>query len=226
MFPDLSDAAIAEMLNDSGDEGDDSDEIDLDCCNKENAEYSNVTAVNQTEEQAKNRLWRVQPVIDVVRNRYEYLQLPRDAGDYSIDEQIIPFKGDIEKIWQWDTWCQLQPKIGNCSEVLATYYYDAQLDQCRTFGYSGCSGNHNNFRTLVECERHCKGTTYVALKETSRTSFCGLQPSAGLCLALSERFYYDVNAGHCKKFVYGGCGGNQNRFTSREQCDNRCSLTK
>ncbi|CAB3260908.1 unnamed protein product [Arctia plantaginis] len=92
MFPDLSDAAIAEMLNDSGDEGDDSDEIDLDCCNKENAEYSNVTAVNQTEEQAKNRLWRVQPVIDVVRNRYEYLQLPRDAGDYSIDEQIIPFK--------------------------------------------------------------------------------------------------------------------------------------
>ncbi|CAB3253550.1 unnamed protein product [Arctia plantaginis] len=70
------------------------------------------------------------------------------------------------------------------------------------------------------------GTTYVALKETSRTSFCGLQPSAGLCLALSERFYYDVNAGHCKKFVYGGCGGNQNRFTSREQCDSRCSLTK
>ncbi|GBP80089.1 PiggyBac transposable element-derived protein 3 [Eumeta japonica] len=49
-----------------------------------------VTAVNQTEEQTKNRLWRVQPVIDAVRNRC--LQLPRDAGNYSVDEQMIPLK--------------------------------------------------------------------------------------------------------------------------------------
>lgn len=33
----------------------------------------------------------------------------------------FPSVGVIDKIWQWDTWCQLQPKIGNCSDVLATY---------------------------------------------------------------------------------------------------------
>lgn len=58
---------------------------------RSNLHVVDVTSVNQAEEQAKNKLWRVQPVIDAVRNRC--LELPRDAGNYSIDEQMIPFDG-------------------------------------------------------------------------------------------------------------------------------------
>lgn len=38
-----------------------------------------------------NKLWKVQPVINAVRNAC--LQLPRDHVTYSIDEQMIPFTG-------------------------------------------------------------------------------------------------------------------------------------
>lgn len=38
-----------------------------------------------------NKFWIVQPMIDSIRNRC--LQLPRQVGDYSIDEQMIPFLG-------------------------------------------------------------------------------------------------------------------------------------
>lgn len=38
-----------------------------------------------------NKLWKVQPMIDAVRN--EYLAQPRITTKYSIDEQMIPFTG-------------------------------------------------------------------------------------------------------------------------------------
>ncbi|KAH9627841.1 hypothetical protein HF086_001737, partial [Spodoptera exigua] len=37
------------------------------------------------------------------------------------------------------------------------------------------------------------------------------------------RYYYDVNANECKVFIYGGCGGNQNRFQTHSLCMERCT---
>ncbi|CAD0199216.1 unnamed protein product [Chrysodeixis includens] len=105
-------------------------------------------------------------------------------------------RSHMDSVWKWDFWCQLQPKFGNCTKRHGTdfrsgprqsFYYDAQLDACLSFMYNGCDGNKNNFASLVECERHCKGATYMTLKESTRTTFCGLQPNAGLCLALIDR---------------------------------------
>lgn len=51
-----------------------------------------VDTTNVTEDMKKNRLWKVQPIIDVVRGMC--LKLPRPLiGDYSIDEQMVPFTG-------------------------------------------------------------------------------------------------------------------------------------
>lgn len=51
-----------------------------------------VDNLSMTHDQQKsNRLWKVQPIIDAVRNRC--LELERGGGTYSIDEQIIPFLG-------------------------------------------------------------------------------------------------------------------------------------
>ena len=35
-------------------------------------------------------------------------------------------------------------------------------------------------------------------------------------------YYYDAKSGKCKKFVYGGCGGNQNKFGKMAECVATC----
>ena len=42
------------------------------------------------------------------------------------------------------------------------------------------------------------------------------------CAALFRMYYYDAKSGKCKKFVYGGCGGNQNKFGTMEKCVATC----
>lgn len=51
---------------------------------------------------------------------------------------------------------------------------------------------------------------------------CELQPVTGRCRARLIRYYYDVNAGACKKFIYGGCEGNDNNFKTVEKCQTAC----
>ena len=35
-------------------------------------------------------------------------------------------------------------------------------------------------------------------------------------------FYYDKTENACKKFIYGGCNGNGNRYKTKEQCLETC----
>lgn len=44
-----------------------------------------------------------------------------------------------------------------------------------------------------------------------------------MCLAYMPSWYHA--GGECKDFVYGGCGGNANRFASKEKCEEFC-ITK
>ncbi|KAK3084247.1 hypothetical protein FSP39_010661 [Pinctada imbricata] len=50
-----------------------------------------------------------------------------------------------------------------------------------------------------------------------------LEPKApGYCRGYFPSYYYDPWAGKCKKFIYGGCMGNRNRFLTKKQCYRRC----
>ena len=51
---------------------------------------------------------------------------------------------------------------------------------------------------------------------------CKLRPETGMCLAYFERYYFDSNSKTCKQFVYGGCGGNLNRFETVLDCLESC----
>ena len=54
------------------------------------------------------------------------------------------------------------------------------------------------------------------------TDLCMLPLQSGDCSPLVENYYFDVAAGRCVPFNYGGCGGNANRFDTLAACQQRC----
>lgn len=54
-------------------------------------------------------------------------------------------------------------------------------------------------------------------------SFCAFKADDGPCKAMLKRFFFNVHTQHCEEFVYGGCEGNQNRFESLEECQEKCA---
>lgn len=37
-----------------------------------------------------------------------------------------------------------------------------------------------------------------------------------------QKWFFDTDVGICREFVYGGCGGNGNRFATSEECTSLC----
>ncbi|XP_029361065.1 collagen alpha-6(VI) chain isoform X2 [Echeneis naucrates] len=51
---------------------------------------------------------------------------------------------------------------------------------------------------------------------------CFLRQDAGGCQNYTMMWYFDTEQNECSRFWYGGCGGNENRFKTQEECENLC----
>lgn len=51
--------------------------------------------------------------------------------------------------------CLLQVKAGTCNDDIQRYYYNTLTQKCEEFSYSGCGGNANNFKSILECKKTC-----------------------------------------------------------------------
>merc|ERR1712224_362099 len=51
---------------------------------------------------------------------------------------------------------------------------------------------------------------------------CRQEIEVGLCRAAFEMYYYNAASSRCERFMYGGCGGNDNQFKSMNECESRC----
>ncbi|XP_047431494.1 collagen alpha-1(VII) chain isoform X2 [Mugil cephalus] len=67
-------------------------------------------------------------------------------------------------------------------------------------------------------DAHFSHTAHVA----SATERC-LEPMLeGACSDYVLLWYFHARSGECRPFVYSGCGGNQNQFSSRQECRSWC----
>ncbi|XP_019719267.1 collagen alpha-6(VI) chain isoform X3 [Hippocampus comes] len=58
--------------------------------------------------------------------------------------------------------------------------------------------------------------------DASSTDPCLLGEDAGDCRDYAMMWFYDSEQRQCKRFWYGGCGGNANRFSTMEACQDAC----
>ena len=62
----------------------------------------------------------------------------------------------------------------------------------------------------------------TAKLKSSRPAYCELEKDQGDCHAAIPMYYFNKNTGRCEQFVYGGCGGNKNRFETKIECEKIC----
>ncbi|KAF6023563.1 hypothetical protein EB796_018133 [Bugula neritina] len=66
----------------------------------------------------------------------------------------------------------------------------------------------------MDCESRCENLVRLACEQQ--------EVRVGLCIHTLHRWYYDRHQKTCKPFVYTGCAGNENRFETKEECENTC----
>ncbi|XP_062135729.1 male accessory gland serine protease inhibitor [Drosophila sulfurigaster albostrigata] len=59
-------------------------------------------------------------------------------------------------------------------------------------------------------------------KCTQETSMKGMPQDGAACMAFMPSWSYDAAKNACVEFIFGGCGGNDNQFGSRDECEKAC----
>lgn len=58
--------------------------------------------------------------------------------------------------------------------------------------------------------------------ELTAEEICRLPMVRGRCRASIPHIYYDATKEECVEFLFGGCGGNENNFRNKEDCEAKC----
>ncbi|KAK0411621.1 hypothetical protein QR680_005752 [Steinernema hermaphroditum] len=90
--------------------------------------------------------------------------------------------------------------------------------KCEKFMYNGCRGNANRFSSAHDCQKVCG----KLIAPNSGT--CAHWPDWGKCNQLRYMWFYNLTSGVCEQFLWGGCDGNTNRFSTFELCQITCEV--
>lgn len=98
--------------------------------------------------------------------------------------------------------------------------------------FKNFTGNLNNFKSIDECQSVCDALIQMAaeaaefeqnaVQEQRQKEVCMLPQEQGPCTEYTERFYFDSVRGMCVGFAFGGCLGNENNFSTLDECAFAC----
>ncbi|KAM4025434.1 collagen alpha-3(VI) chain [Anomaloglossus baeobatrachus] len=128
--------------------------------------------------------------------------------------------------------CELDLDMGTqCKENEVKWFFDKTNKICTQVWYGGCGGNANRFDTEAECINRCQKTTvektmHLPTLESKAIAVgpevCKLPKEEGTCREFVLKWHYDTETKSCARFWYGGCGGNENRFSTQKECEKIC----
>ncbi|XP_031725871.1 collagen alpha-3(VI) chain-like isoform X1 [Anarrhichthys ocellatus] len=124
-----------------------------------------------------------------------------------------------------------------CKDYQAKWFFDRMNEICTRFWYGGCGGNDNRFDTEALCLKNCTRSVpepqpkvqqveqveiLPAPADSTAVDICQLPKEEGTCAKFVLKWHFDASSKSCTRFWYGGCGGNQNRFDTHQQCVKAC----
>ncbi|KAM9462847.1 WAP, Kazal, immunoglobulin, Kunitz and NTR domain-containing protein 2 [Clarias gariepinus] len=113
--------------------------------------------------------------------------------------------------------CMKEPDTGDCGGEKLSWYYESKRNSCITFTYGNCNQNQNHFDSFNSCMLSCQAELPAP---------CGLPSLQGPCKFYKPRWAYSSTLNQCQPFIYGGCGGNDNNFETKEACEDLCPYPK
>ena len=79
------------------------------------------------------------------------------------------------------------------------------------------------FDWIVNATESCSNKQFTTtFKGIVKPSVCGLPVNTGNCAGEYPRWFYNTTSKQCERFLYGGCGGNENKFGKLKECINKC----
>jgi hypothetical protein len=126
-----------------------------------------------------------------------------------------------------DTICELPHTEGpSCKAYVPRWTYNSSEGKCVQFIYKGCGATKNNFHDKNTCENICRNYKKVGSSSSAglknEVNACKLPVVSGPCFAMNPRYYFNQENNRCERFIYGGCGGNENNFKNANDCVRTC----
>ncbi|XP_068155724.1 papilin isoform X2 [Drosophila tropicalis] len=155
-------------------------------------------------------------------DEFTYTGCGGNANNYGSEEECQNECNDAQ------TTCSLPPVRGRCDNLSTRWYFDERTGGCQEFEFTGCRGNRNNFVSEQACLQYCRDQTAPEPEQPQQPvySVCTLAPESGECDNHTTAWFYDTDKLACTAFTYSGCGGNGNRFETRDQCERQCGEFK
>nr|CAD2169296.1 unnamed protein product [Meloidogyne enterolobii] len=117
--------------------------------------------------------------------------------------------------------CENENKGNNFGLIkIQKWYYVPSERKCKLFMWNGCGGNGNRFQSKSECENLCNREIDIY---NQQLNICQLPMDGGPCEDFVSLWYFDYLQNQCRRFTFGGCRGNSNRFLTEEDCLLKCN---